>query len=428
MKVSDLRGILQYVPRFRDRIFVIAIDGEIIAAENFANILLDLAVLRSLNIKIVLVHGVSFQIEKLAQARNTPISNHDGTGITDFETLQIALDASTRLTNDILQGLTSVDLRAAFANAVIAHPAGILSGIDYLFTGKVEKIDAKCLHYLLDEGIIPIIPPLGYDGEGKTYRVNSDAAAVDVAEALHAAKVIFISRHDGLQLGNEEIIRQLSVRDAEELIKRKRISAPGVASKIAHGAQACRLGISRVHLINGNIDEALLTEVFSNEGIGTMIHSNEYQQMRRMMKKDVRQVMSLIKQSVHSEELIRRTRAELLQQIEDYWLLEVDRNIVGCVAIHPYESGQCAELACLYVSRNHENQGYGRKLMAFVENLARERGYAHLFALSTQAFAYLQQKGGFHEATIDILPQERQERLRQSGRNSRILVKNISPR
>jgi amino-acid N-acetyltransferase len=423
MKVSDLRGILQYVPRFRDRIFVVSIDGEIIASENFPNILLDLAVLRSLNIKIVLVHGASFQIEKLARERGITLSNTDGTGITDEQTLQVSLDASVRLTNEILQGLTAVDLRAAFANAIIAHPSGILGGTDYLFTGKVEKVDTRCLQLFLADGIVPLIPPLGYDGEGRTFRVNSDSIAVEVAEALQAAKVIFISRHDGL-MSNGEIIRQISVTETEDLLRRKRLPlSRGLISKLEHAARACRQGVPRVHLINGNVDEALLTEVFSNEGVGTMIHSNEYQQIRRMYKKDVRQVMALIRQSVKNEELVRRTRSEIVQSLEDYWLLEVDRNILGCVALHVYPEESKAELACLYVSKNHENQGYGRKLMAFVEDLARSRGVKEIFALSTQAYMYLIQKGGFTETTPDFLPKARREKFEASGRNSRILKK-----
>src|SRR6266446_2377148 len=173
MKVSDLRGILTYVPRFREKIFVSAVDGEIAASPNFGNILLDLAVLRSLSVKVILVHGAALQIERLAAERGVKVSNTDGTGITDEATLKIALDAATTLMNEIMQGLTSVDLRAAYANVVIAHPAGILGGVDFLHTGKVERVDTKLIHLLLNEGVIPVIPPIGFDGEGRSFRVNS---------------------------------------------------------------------------------------------------------------------------------------------------------------------------------------------------------------------------------------------------------------
>lgn len=433
MKVSDLRGILQYVPRFREKIFVVAVDGDIVDSENFANILLDLAVLRSLSIKVILVHGAGAQIEALARKRRVAITNSDGIGITDEITLQISIEAATTVMNDIMQGLTSVDLRAAYANSIIAHPAGILGGVDYLYTGRVEKVDTKSLHLFLNEGITPLIPPIGFDGEGKTFRVNSDSIAVEVAEAMQAMKIIFLSSHTDLRSGGE-VVRQLSIAETEEILKKRKTKGhaseavdPKLASKLDHAARACRLGVARVHLLDGHLNEALLTEIFSYSGIGTMVYSNEYQQIRRVYKKDVRAVMALIRQSVEGEELIRRTRADIIQHIEDYWVLEVDRTLVGCVALHPYPAQKMAELACLYVSKSHSDQGYGRKLMKFAETLAAEKGVKELFALSTQTFAYFQQKGGFTEALPEALPPARREKYEASGRNSKVLLKPVAP-
>jgi amino-acid N-acetyltransferase len=427
MKLPELRGILQYVTRFRDKIFVIAIDGEILGSENFANILLDIAVLRSLNIKVVLVHGAGMQIEQAAFEQGIKASNFDGTGVVDEATLQLSINVAIRLTNEIMEGLTQVDLRAAYANCVIAHPFGILHGVDYQYAGKIERVDTKILELFLNQEIVPVIPPLGFDGEGRTFRVNSDLVAMEIAEALHAAKIIFLSPFDGLEIDGQRI-GHLVAPEVEELLKKQRNNLPkSLCSKLEHAAQACMYGVPRVHLLNGNVNEALLAEIFSNGGVGTMIYSNEYEQIRRLYKKDIRAVMSLIQQSVRSEELVRRTRAEILTSVDDYWVLEIDRHIAGCVAMYPYPEQKIAELACLYVSRSNENQGLGRKLMSFVENLARQRGYLKLFALSTQAFVYLQQKGGFIEAGPEILPPARRAKYEGSGRNSRVLVKNLAP-
>ena len=429
MNVSDLREILQYVPRFRERIFVIAVDGAVAASENFPNILLDLAVLRSLSVRVVLVHGASHQIEELAKKRGIPVTNSDGTGITNDSTLEIAIDAAIRLTNGIMEGLSAVDLRAAYANAIIAHPAGILGGTDQLFTGRVERVDNHALELLLKEGITPVIPPLGFDGEGRTYRVNSDGIALEVAEALHAAKIIFLGA-DEVVAGKNPLPRQLSIDESEELIKKLRTSngSAGLISKLESAARACRGGVPRAHLLDGRINEALLTEIFSHEGSGTMIYSNEYQQIRRIFKKDVRAVMSLIRQSVEDEEIARRTRADILSRIEDYWILEVDRTPIACVALHVDKENSLAEMACLYVSKAHENKGFGRKLMAFAENLAKEKGVDCIYALSTRAVNYLQQKGGYTETDSGILPEQRRVRYEGSGRNSKILVKELRPK
>ena len=426
VNVSDLREILQYVPRFRERIFVIAVDGAVAASENFPNILLDLAVLRSLSVRVVLVHGASRQIEELAKRRGVKVTNSDGTGITDEGTLELAIDAAIRLTNGIMEGLSAVDLRAAYSNAIIAHPAGILGGTDQLFTGRVERVDNHALELLLKEGIIPVIPPLGFDGEGRTYRVNSDGVALEVAEALHAAKIIFLGADDVVG-GAHPLPRQLSIAESEELIRKIRSGggSSGLVSKLECAARACRGGVPRAHLLDGRINEALLTEIFSHEGSGTMVYSNEYQQIRRIFKKDVRAVMSLIRQSVENEEIARRTRADILERIEDYWILEIDRTPIACVAVHVDPDHALAEMACLYVSRSHENKGFGRKLMAFAENLAREKGLERIYALSTRAMNYLQQKGGYAEAGAEILPAERRARYEGSGRNSKILVKEL---
>ncbi len=427
MKVSDLRGILQYVPRFREKIFVVAVDGEIVASPNFPNILLDLAVLRSLSIKVILVHGAGGQVNRLAAERGIQISNADGTGITDDTTLRLSIDAATNVMHEIMQGLTAVDLRAAYANAIVAHPAGILGGIDFQNTGKVERMDTKALHLFLNEGIIPVISPIGFDGEGRTFRVNSDAIALEVAEAMRAMKVIYLSTPGVLSI-NGEMIRQLSISEAEEIVKKKRAQVePTLLSKLEHAARACRSGVARVHLLDGLLNEALLAEIFSHEGIGTMVYSNEYQQIRRVLKQDVGGVLSLIRQSVDSEELVKRSRADIVAHIEDYWVLEIDRNLVGCVALHPYPVEKKAELACLYVAKIYEGAGHGRRLMAFAEQLAAEHGMKHIFALSTQTYSYFQQKGGYVEVGPEELPPERRKKWEASGRNSKVLQKPTTP-
>jgi amino-acid N-acetyltransferase len=327
----------------------------------------------------------------------------------------------------VMQGLTSVDLRAAYANAIITHPAGILGGIDCQNTGRVERVDSKPLHLFLNEGIVPVIPPMGFDGEGRTFRVNSDAIALEVADAMQAMKILFLSA-SGVLVLNDEIVRQLSIAEAEEIIKRKK---PGVdaklVSKLDHAARACRQGVSRVHLLDGTVNEALLSEIFSPEGIGTMVYSNEYQQIRRVFKKDVRAVMALIRQSVNNEELVKRTRTDILTHLDDYWVMEIDRNLVACVAVHFYPEQAKGEIACLHVAKSHESQGYGRKLMAFAEQLAAKKGMTHVFALSTQAFSYFQQKGGYAEVSADELPPERRKKWEASGRHSKVLLKPTIP-
>ncbi len=425
MKPTDLRGILQYIPQFREKTFILAIDGAIVTDENFATLLLDVAVLRSLNIRVVLVHGASAQIKALAEEQKVPASNLDGSGVTDAATLQLALTSANRLTHEILEGLSANDLRAASTNVIIAHPMGIIQGVDHLFTGKVERVDVELLQTLLAQGVVPVIPPLGFDGDGRTYRVNSDGVAVAVADALKAIKLIFITPQDGI-LVQGRLIRQMLVADLESVLAlQKNDIAPEHLSKVLHAVAACKAGVPRVHIINGRVDEGLLAEVFSNDGIGTLIYANEYQQIRRAMKKDVRAIQLLTKAAVESDELLKRTRAAIEKSLGDYFIFEIDKNPVACVALHVYPEQKKGELACLYVNSSYENQGIGRKLIQFVESKARETGLGELLTLSTQAFTYFQSKGGFAEGTPDDLPPGRREKYDQSGRNSKVLVKKL---
>ena len=423
MKFTDLRGILQYVPQFREKTFVIAVDGDIVTDENFPNILLDVAVLRSLNIRVVLAHGVAAQIKAAAEKQGIQASDLDGTGVTDAPTLQIALNAANRLTHEILEGLAAHDLRAASTNAIIAHPLGIIQGVDHQFTGKVQRIDTELLQTLLDRGIIPVLPPLGFDGDGKTYRTNSDSVAVAVAEILKAIKLIYFTAQDGLR-HNGQLIRTMPVGDLQKLIQVAPGGfAPGMLSKAQHAAAACLAGVERVHIASGREDEGLLAEVFSNEGIGTLIYANEYEQIRPAKKKDIRAIQRLTKKAVEAEELMRRTRVEMEKNLGDYYIFEIDKNPVGCVALHIYPEQQLGELASLFVSPAHENEGIGRKLIQFIENKAREAGMNELIVLSTQAFTYFQSKCGFSEGAADNLPPARRAKYDQSGRNSKILMK-----
>ena len=423
MKVSDLRGILTYIPGFRDKTFVIALDGAIIADDNFANILLDLAVLRSLNIRLVLVHGAAHQLRELSEQHGVRLSNADGTGITDEETLKVALTAANRITHEILEGLASNDLRACYTNAIIAHPFGIVGGVDRLYTGRVERVDTEFFNQLLEKGVVPVIAPLGFDGEGRTFRVNSDEVAMEVAEALKATKLIYITSHAGFTRGTKPL-SQISVTEAEEFAKKHKAEIPKhLVSKLEHSIRACQHGVSRVHVIDGRVDEALLTEIFSSEGIGTMIYANEYQAVRRALKKDVQAIRNLIKESVEQEEIVKRTRQDIVSHLNDYYVFQIDGHIVGCVALHMQPGGEMAELACLSVSSANENMGIGQKLMLFAEDAARGKGIKKIFLLSTRAFNYFQQKGGYKEGSTNDLPPLRREKYESNGRNSKVLIK-----
>lgn len=425
LRLTDLREILRYVPRFRDKVFVIAMDGSVVADDNFATLLLDIVLLRSLRIGVALVHGAGFQIRELAELTGRTPSNIDGTGITDAATLDLALNAANRVTHEILEGLSANALRGAYGNALTAHPAGILHGVDYQHTGRLERVDAALLHALLERDVVQVIPPLGIDGEGNTYRLNSDAVAVGVAQALRAAKLIYLTSSEGVHCGSE-LLRQVSVTEAETVLKNQRAEVPVLeVSKLENAVRAAQNGVSRVHVIDGRVEEGLLAEVFSNEGIGTLVYANEYQQVRKATRRDVRGLFALMKPGMDSEELLRRSQAEIERNIDDYYVFEVDRTVVACVALHVYTEEAKAEMASVCVDPRYENQGIGGRLMHYAEAQAKSKGARELYCLSTQAYTYFLQKGGFQLGTPDDLPAARRERYEKSGRRSQVLLKKL---
>jgi amino-acid N-acetyltransferase len=383
--------------------------------------------LRNLRISVVLIHGAGHQVAKLAQATSKSPSNVDGTGVTDAITLDLALTAGNRVSHEVLEGLSANDLRGALSNALVAHPAGILQGVDQQHTGRVERVDIQLLKALLANDIVPVVPPLGSDGEGATYRLNSDVVAVEIAKALEAVKLIYLTTMPGVALNQGDgsgLIRQLTVEEAEILLKKNKNDFVGSGlSKLSSAVKALRGGVPRVHIIDGTVEEGLLAEVFSNEGIGTLVHTNEYQAIRRAQKKDTRGLHFLIKTSVENEELLPRTRADIERQIGDYFVFEVDGNLAGCIALHRYGDTKKAEMACVCVAPKYENQGIGARLMQFVEDHARQSGLTELLCLTTQAVNYFVKKGHYSLGSPDDLPPERRQRYDVSGRRSQVLKK-----
>jgi len=222
------------------------------------------------------------------------------------------------------------------------------------------------------------------------------------------------------------VVRQLTVQEAEVYLKRhKGDLTPEAMTKLTHAVRAGKEGIERVHIIDGREQEGLLGEVFSNEGIGTLVYANEYQAIRTAQKKDVRAVFALTQKGAQNDELVKRTRAELEKIIGDYFVFEVDRNAIACAALHVYHEQSMAEVASVFVDERYENQGIGRKLIQYAENLARSKGLATLFCLSTQAVNYFEQKAGFKQGTPDDLPPTRREKYEHSGRRSKVLTKSL---
>jgi amino-acid N-acetyltransferase len=426
IKPTDLRGILKYVPRFQDQIFIIALDGSIVADENFPNILLDAAVLRSLGIKIVIVHGIGHQIEELAKARQIAITDSQGTGATDAATLDLAIRASSRVSHLFIEGLTQNGLKAALTNAVRAIPIGIIKGVDHQFTGRVDRIDKEFLNQLISSQVIPVLNPIGFDRDGRPLRINSDLLAAELAEALHATKIIYFTPCEGLEISGK-LRHEISAEALRAVLDSKpdSINEP-MRSKAAHAIKAVENGTPRIHLIDGRLLDGLLNEIFSNEGVGTLIHGNEYQQIRKATRRDVRAIYNLTRQAVKREELVYRTQLAIEKNIEHFYVFEIDENIIACVSLQFYpDKAKFAEIGSLYVMPFYHHRGIGKKMVDYGCMMAKEGGATTVVALSTQAFSFFTSVCGFEEAEKEVLPESRLKAYEESGRNSKVLTRKL---
>jgi amino-acid N-acetyltransferase len=426
LKPTDLRGILKYVPRFQGQIFIIALDGSIVADDNFENVITDVAVLRSLGIKVVLVHGIGQQIVELAKIRSIAITDSIGTGVTDAATLDLAIRASSRVTHLVIEGLTANGLKAALTNSVRAMPLGILRGVDHQFTGRVDRIDRDFIQQLIASGVVPVLNPIGFDREGKPLRINSDLLAAEVAEALQARKVVYFSPCLGLEI-NGQLQHDIPAETLRKVLdtKPESINEP-MRSKAAHALKAIETGTPRVHLLDGREIDGLLAEVFSNEGVGTLIYGNEYQQIRQATKRDVRAIHNLMRSGMKREEVLRRTQGSIEKSIDDFFVFEIDENITACISLRIYpDKPGLAEVGSLYVMPFYHNRGIGQKMVEFACFKAAERGAKAILALSTQAYSFFTSVCGFDDADKDVLPPSRLKSYEESGRNSKIMIKKL---
>lgn len=423
IKPTDLRGILKYVPMFQNQIFVLAIDGSLVAHENFQNVLLDIAVLRSLNIKVVLVHGIGHQLKTLSNDKRVDISDSHGVSKTDLSTLELATEASAIVSHDIMQGLTRNKLSCALCNGVRSKELGIIKGVDQLNTGAVDKLDDGLIHKLLDANTIPLFSPIAFSREGSPLRINSDSLAADLASKLRASKLIFLTTEESIKIDSEPLT-SITVNELECLLQTlPEKSTHKLRSKIQYAVKTVNTGTPRAHILDGRLYGALLNETFDKVGIGTMVHSNEYQCIRRAVPTDAHSIYNITQNAVRSERLRERSQESIEAEISDYLVYEIDGSIVSCLSLRSYDS--VLEVGSVYVQPFYQNKGVGRKMIEFACGQAKDRNVKRVFAMTTQAGKFFSEVCSFLEGNVDDLPINRQEEHRKNGRNSRVFYRDI---
>jgi amino-acid N-acetyltransferase len=425
IKPTDLRGILRYVSMFREHVFVVALDGSLVANVNFENVLLDIAVLRSLHIRVVVVHGIGQQLIELAASRALEISNPHAENSTDATTLELASETAALVNQKIMQGLTRSGLRCANCNGVRAKATGIVGGVDQLFTGVVDKLDLPLLKRLLEADTIPVITPVAPNREGQNLRLNSDLLASELAVKMEASKLIYLTAHDSLALEHGPV-KNLSLEELDALLESDAQPIPErLLSKLKNAAQTIRAGIPRTHILDGRQFGALLNEVFDKVGIGTMLYGNDYQSIRTAKAEDAYSIFNITRNAVRAERLRERNQAEIEANIKDYHVYEIDGSIVACLYLKVWEDSHHAELGSVYVLPFYQGKGVGRRMVHYALSCARKKGVQRLTALSTQAAAFFSEICEFAEGGLEDLHEEQRLAYEVNQRNSKIFYRDL---
>jgi amino-acid N-acetyltransferase len=430
--VRWFRDVAPYVHAFRGKTFVVAFGGELVQAGALNALVQDLSLLSSLGIRLVLVHGSRPQVnEQLRLKGFTQQFDRRGMAPTDSAALECAKEAAGEIRLDIeaafSQGLPNTPMshahiRVISGNFVTAKPAGVFDGVDYLHTGQVRKIDADALRFAIEKGSVVLLSPLGFSPTGDAFNLAMEDLATSVAVALHAEKLIFLSGTPGVLNADGSVDTELARVDADSILAAGNLDED-TSFFLRYASLAVKRGVARAHLVPFSLDGGVLLEIFTHDGVGTMVVEDTLDDVRDATIDDVGAILSLIEPLEADGTLVPRGRSVIERDVEQFTVLEHDGVIYGCAALYPYTESQMAELACLIVHPEWQSIGEGDLLLRHMEMRARSLGLKRLFALTTRTSHWFV-KRGFVQGGVADLPREKQHSYNRS-RNSHIFIKRL---
>ena len=439
--VPWFRSVAPYIHKFRHQTFVVGIAGEAIAAGKLPHLAQDLAMIQSMGVKVVLVHGFRPQVNEQLKAKGHTAKYSHGIRITDEIALDCAQEAAGQLRYEIeaafSQGLPNTPMadstvRVISGNFITARPVGIVDGVDFQNSGVVRKVDTAGISKVLDMGAMLLLSPFGFSPTGEAFNLSMEEVATSVATALQADKLIFLTEVPGiLQRPHEPpdednpVDTELSLAAAEALL----LEVPAarepadVAFYLQHCVTACKGGVERSHIIPYSVDGAILLEVYVHDGIGTMIVDEKLESLREATEDDVGGILKLIEPFEKDGTLVKRSRTEIERDASSYTVIEHDGVIFACAALNPYPEGRTGEMAALTVSPDVQGQGDGERVLKRIEQRARAAGLESIFVLTTRTTHWFL-KRGFVLVDADWLPEARKRKYNWD-RKSQVLVKKL---
>jgi len=429
--VSWFRAVTPYINAFRGKTFVIAFGGKAIASEFIKTLAYDVNLLASLGIRLVLVHGARPQIEEELREKSIESKYHRGYRITDAETLDCVLDAVGSVYLEIeamlSQGLPNTPMansriRVIGGNFITGQPIGVLDGIDMHYAGKVRKVDADGINAQLGLGNIVLLNCEGPSPTGEIFNLQMEEVAESVACAIKADKLVYLTDSRGVTDKAGELLDAMTADEASQLLRDADWLTADIMRYLPCAVRASRVGVVRVHLIGYTQDGALLRELFTHDGVGTVVTRESLENMREAKPDDIAALIALIEPMEQEGILVHRPRELLEREIEQFSIMLHDGIIVGCAALYPHTEEE-AELACLAVSLEHREWGYGEQLMERIFRRAKKSGIKRLFVLTTRTEHWFVERG-FKLGTVDDLPGAKKE-MYNYQRRSKVLFKTL---
>ncbi|WP_460237595.1 amino-acid N-acetyltransferase [Aurantivibrio plasticivorans] len=428
--IQWFRNASPYINAHRGKTFVLMLPGQCFESDKFHHLVSDIALLNSLGIRLVIVHGARPQIDEQLAHSNITSSFHNGVRITESAhiadvceavgSLRFSIEAalSAGLPNSPMQG---AHIKVISGNFVTAKPAGVIDGVDYHHTGKVRRIDSYAINHTLEKGAVVLVSNLGFSLTGEVFNLSYTEVATRIASALNADKLIAFSDTLGITEQGGDLRRELSLIDCREAIDN---THDGDICKTSLQAcyEACSQGVPRAHIISYLEDGSLLSELFSRDGAGTMVYNDHYETLRDATIEDVGGILELLEPLETQGTLVRRSRELLENEISQFKVVEKDGTIIACAALYPFD-GDMAEIACVATRSDYRNQGRGRVLLKQIESQAKKANIKTLFILTTQT-AHWFMENGFVEGSPSQLPQDKQQ-LYNYQRRSKVFVKAI---
>jgi amino-acid N-acetyltransferase len=430
--VNWFRQASPYINAFRGRVFVITFGGECVADPAFAGLIHDIALLNSLGVQLVLVHGARPQIEDRLRERGAEIRYVNGLRLTDATALTCVKEAAGTVRVEI-EALLSMGLanspmagariQVASGNFVTARPLGIRDGVDYCHTGEVRRIDTDSIRQRLADGNVVVLSPLGYSPTGEVFNLTAGEVATATAGALKADKLIHLVEAPGLADARKRLLRQLTPAEAEQRLSRPDGLHDEIRLALQSAVSACVGGVRRAHILDRRIDGALLLELFTRDGIGTMVTAELYEGTRRAVIDDIGGLLELIKPLEEAGVLVPRSRELLEIEVDRFSVVERDGTIIACAGLYPFPKKRAAEIACFAIHPEYQGMGYGSALLQRLETEAELLEINRLFVLTTRTSHWFRERG-FRPGTVQELPVARR-RLYNFQRNSKVYIKDL---